>query len=293
MEKRLGLHENEEKDLQYRRPPARVSSLRSKPSEPKTPWISPRDVHRISSGRQTDRTIRPSMLEKKPEALSSSPSPPLSPSLEPGPDAKGARAELPDSPDDSSPIPTPKPRKSPIRRSRLDSDTPLRESADSSLPQLPQSPPPSSPKPLESPQTSMSSSLKDHRPGSKPPLPPKPRLSSTEKPFARRSDLLNHAEERTAPPDSPPAIRRLVAPTEPPPPPPPSCNLPESQIPNRHDAAPPAPHSIVPPDSLSAAPITKDTETPDLDPPSPGQQQKPLELSDGLPEPEVQTVLFI
>ncbi|XP_030614955.1 spectrin beta chain, non-erythrocytic 5 [Archocentrus centrarchus] len=296
-EKSLGLHGNEEKDLQYRRPPARVSSLRSKPSEPKTPRISPRDVHRVSSGRQTDRTVRPSMLEKKTEALTSSPSPPLSPSLEPGLDSKrliskNAQIESSDSPpDDSSPIPTVKPRRSQIRHSHPDCDTPLRDSADSSSPQPPQSPPPLSPKPLESPQTSMSSSPKEPRSSSKPPLAPKPRISSTEQAFARRSDPLNHAEKPPAPPASPPAIRRLVAPTEPPPPPPPveeRCNLPESPMPSQHDAAPRTAHDIMPPDSLTAAPITReDTETPDLAPPSPGQRQKTSDLSEGQPEPEV------
>uniref|UniRef100_I3J096 Spectrin, beta, non-erythrocytic 5 n=1 Tax=Oreochromis niloticus TaxID=8128 RepID=I3J096_ORENI len=275
------------KAVKYRRPPARVSSLRSKPSEPKTPRISSRDVNRASSGRQKDRTIRPSVLEKKAETVSSSPSPPLSPPLGPGSGSKiSKKVELADSSDESdesSPSPTVNTGRRRIKNSHLNSDTPLGESADSSSPPPPQF-----------------HSLKETRPRSKPPVAPKPRISFSEQAFDRRSDSPNHPEKPTTPPNSPSAIRRLVAPTEPPPPPPVKerCIRPKSPTSRQPDVpgspAPPAAHDITPPNAPTAAPITKeDNESPDLVPPSPRPRQKSLDLAEGQPEPEVQTVLFI
>lgn len=253
-ENRLGLHGNEEKDLQYRQPPARVSSLRSKPSELKTPRISSRDVHGASSGRQTDRTIRPSVLEKKAEAVSSSPSPLLSPPLGPGSDSKISKkvesADSSDESDESSPSPTVNAGRRQIKNSHLNSNTPLGESADSSS-----QPPP------------QSHSQKETRPRSKPPVAPKPRISFSEQAFGRRSDSPNHPEKPTTPPNSPSAIRRLVAPTELPPPPPVKerCIRPKSPTSRQPDVpgspAPPAADHITPPNAPTAAPITKEDKT--------------------------------
>ncbi|XP_039992754.1 spectrin beta chain, non-erythrocytic 5 isoform X2 [Xiphias gladius] len=310
-EKRLGLHGNEDKDLQDRRAPGRVSSLRRQPSDPKTPWISSsRDiVRRVSSGRQADRTIR----------LSISASPPPSPSLHREPDSrsrmianKAQKESPPASPGSSLTV---KPWRSQTRHSNIIPDIPLRGSSDSSSPKQPQSPPPSSPKPTLFPQTSVSSSSKgppedDCRPRSKPPLAPKPRISSTERTFGRRSEPLNQSEKPPTPPDSPPLIRQLVASAETPPQPvaerqtPPESPTPsmrkglnvlESPISEQPDPpdspAPPADKQVKPPVSPAAEPITVgDIDSPDPAPttrelpPSPLQRQKMLE---DLPEEQL------
>ncbi|XP_044022541.1 spectrin beta chain, non-erythrocytic 5 isoform X2 [Siniperca chuatsi] len=240
-EKRLGLHGNEDMDPEDRKPPARVSSLRSKPWDPKTPWVSSsRDiVRRVSSGR-TDRTIRSSRLDKKTDStqvgtgLTTSASTPPSPSLHPdlkrrfSSTRKAQKWEVEDEanspPVGPSSSPTLKPGRRRTSHSNVTPGTPLRASTDSSSPKRPESPPPSSPKPPVSPQTSVSSSSKetpeeDCRPRYKPPLAPKPRISSTERTFGRRSEPPNQPEKPATPPDSPPLIRELVAPTELPPPP--------------------------------------------------------------------------
>ncbi|XP_056249803.1 spectrin beta chain, non-erythrocytic 5 [Seriola aureovittata] len=306
-EKRLGLHGDE--DLQDRRPPARVSSLRSKPSDPKTPRVSSsRDaVRRVGNGLQTERPIRPSMRDRKTDRLSFSVSPPPSPSLQPEPDSprrvsvnKKAEEESAHGPPAS---PTVKPQRSPTRDSNFNPDAPLRAPNNDSSPKRPQSPPPSSPKPSPPPQTSSSSSKgppeEDRRPRSKPPLAPKPRISSAEQTFGRRSEPPNQSEKPATPPDSPPLVRRLVAPTEPPPPPaaerrtPPESPTPsmrkrlndlESQPDVPDSAAPPTDKQVTPPDSPTAEPITvEDSDSPDLDPPtkeqpaSPAQRPKQLE----------------
>ncbi|XP_023280049.1 spectrin beta chain, non-erythrocytic 2-like [Seriola lalandi dorsalis] len=310
-EKRLGLHGDE--DLQDRRPPARVSSLRSKPSDPKTPRVSSsRDaVRRVGNGLQTERPIRPSMRDRKTDRLSFSVSPPPSPSLQPEPDSprrvsvnKKAEEESAHGPPAS---PTVKPQRSPTRDSNFNPDAPLRAPNNDSSPKHPQSPPPSSPKPSPPPQTSSSSSKgppeEDRRPRSKPPLAPKPRISSAEQTFGRRSEPPNQSEKPATPPDSPPLVRRLVAPTEPPPPPaaerrtPPESPTPsmrkrlndlESQPDVPDSAAPPTDKQVTPPDSPTAEPITvEDSDSPDLDPPTKEQPaspaQRPKQLED-LPE---------
>ncbi|KAK1893841.1 Spectrin beta chain non-erythrocytic 5 [Dissostichus eleginoides] len=75
-EKRL--YGNESTDLEDRKPAARVSSLRSKPSDPKTPRTSRDIVRRVSSGRKTDRNIRSPVQDKK-TSVKTSASPPPSP----------------------------------------------------------------------------------------------------------------------------------------------------------------------------------------------------------------------
>uniref|UniRef100_A0A3B4GB01 Spectrin beta chain, non-erythrocytic 5-like n=1 Tax=Pundamilia nyererei TaxID=303518 RepID=A0A3B4GB01_9CICH len=210
-----------------------------------TPRISSRDVHGASSGRQTDRTIRPSVLEKKAEAVSSSPSPLLSPPLGPGSDSKiikkAESADSSDESDESSPSPTVNAGRRQIKNSHLNSNTPLGESADSSS-----QPPP------------QSHSLKETRPRSKPPVAPKPRISFSEQAFGCRSDSPNLPEKPTTPPNSPSAIRQLVAPTEPPPPPPVKERRirPKSPTSRQPDVpgspAPPAADHITPPNAPTA-----------------------------------------
>ncbi|KAG7215088.1 hypothetical protein INR49_011666 [Caranx melampygus] len=273
-EKRLGLHGDEDKDLQNRRPPARVSSLRSKPSDPKTLQIpSSRDtVRRDSSGRKTDRVTR------KTDGLTSSTS--LSPSLCPEPEPG------------EDPVP--------VRRLKKNQLTVLLASGTSS-PEPPQSPPPSSSKP--SPPSSSSSSseaspVEERRTRSKPPLAPKPRISSTKQVFGRQSEPLSQSEKPATPPDSPPPIRHPVAPTEPPPPPiAQRRTLRETPTPsirqrfsssnnNSLDSQPDVPDSLAPPtDQQPAEPITtQDTDSPDLEPPPTREQQDPPEEP---PTPEV------
>ncbi|KAI4798393.1 hypothetical protein KUCAC02_022079, partial [Chaenocephalus aceratus] len=75
-EKRL--YANESTDLEDRKPAARVSSLRSKPSDPKTPRPSRDIVRRVSSGTRTDRNIRSPVQDKK-TSVKTSASPPPSP----------------------------------------------------------------------------------------------------------------------------------------------------------------------------------------------------------------------
>ncbi|XP_028251320.1 spectrin beta chain, non-erythrocytic 5 [Parambassis ranga] len=253
-ERRLGLHGAEETDLQYRRPPARVSSLRSKPAEPRTPRISStRDiVRRVSSG----RTVRPSLLDKKTDGLTVSAGLPPSPSIS----------------QDSSNSPPVSPSLSVkawrTRHSNLNPDAPLTESAYSSPPPSP-SYPPSAHTPPENP-----------RPRSKPPLAPKPTISPTERTFRPHPEL----EKPTTPPDSPPPIRRLVPPTEPPPPPPPVREI-HTRAVQPDDPDSPSPP---PPDSpLAAAPITEeDAKSPDHASPSPPEQQK-FDLAEQDPAHEV------
>uniref|UniRef100_A0A4W6DIZ9 Spectrin beta, non-erythrocytic 5 n=1 Tax=Lates calcarifer TaxID=8187 RepID=A0A4W6DIZ9_LATCA len=279
--------------FQDRRPPARVSSLRSKPSDPKTPWISSsRDnVRRVSSSRQTDRAIRPSVLDKKTDGLTTSASPPPSPALHPDPDSrrqstvnKKAQEDSASPPSSSSSSPTVKPWRSQTRHSNINPDAPLRASTDFSSPKRPPSPPPS-PKLSLSPQTSVSLSSEQppeevHPPRTKPPLAPKPRISSTEWMFRRHSEPLKPA----TPPDSPPLIRQLVASTEPPPRPvagrqtPPespapsmrkqlsSLESPISEQPDLPDSpAPPTDKQVTPPDCPTVKPITaENTDAPGL-----------------------------
>ncbi|XP_029317025.1 LOW QUALITY PROTEIN: spectrin beta chain, non-erythrocytic 5 [Cottoperca gobio] len=275
------LHGNENTDLQDRKPPARVLSLRRKPSDPKTPWTSSsRDiVRRISSGGKTDRTIRSPILDKQ-TSVTTSASPPPSPSLHPDSDTRrhfGTIRNKQEVEEDAnsppaSPIssPTVNPWRSRSSHSNVTSATPLRASPDSSSLRRPQSPPPSPP------QTSVSSSSpeKDLPPRSKPPLATKPRISSTEQTFGRHPDprtdwrsLLHHE-----PPPPPVAQRRFP---------------PDSTRKELHNEPDPPAEQVTPTDSPTAAPITeKDAESAapitEKDAESPPQQRK---LED-LPEDE-------
>ncbi|XP_027134554.1 spectrin beta chain, non-erythrocytic 5 [Larimichthys crocea] len=304
-EKRLGLRGNENLDSEDRRPPARVTSLRRKPSDLKTPrTTSSRGVSRVSSGRMTDRTIRTTMLDRKTSLTTPAGTPP-SPSVHPDTDSSSSTKpqKWEEEEETSSPPASPSPSstvtswRSRISRSDLTPGSPLKASTDSSSPERPQSPPTSSPKPPPSPKTSISSSSeetleKEPRPRSKPPLAPKPRIFSTEPMSRRRSEPPSQPEKPTTPPDSPPLIRKLVAPTEPqpsplveasPPPesPPPSTkedlhNL-ESPI-SQRPPSPPAARQVTPPGSPTAAPITEeDFKSADHAPPTKELPPSPLQ----------------
>ncbi|XP_078145742.1 spectrin beta chain, non-erythrocytic 5 [Centroberyx gerrardi] len=81
-EKRLGLHGNDDKETQDRKPPARVSSLKRKPSDPKAPLLtSPSSraiVRRVSSGRRPN-SGRKRVVKWDNEEEGDATSPPLSP----------------------------------------------------------------------------------------------------------------------------------------------------------------------------------------------------------------------
>ncbi|XP_020497621.2 spectrin beta chain, non-erythrocytic 5 [Labrus bergylta] len=268
-EKRLNLVGKENVESEDRKLPARVSSLRRKPSDPKPSKISsPRDiVRRVSSS----RTVMPSVLDRKTSlttSASSTPSPSLLSDSRRSFSASRKSVEAEDESSSSSESPS----SSPTLKSRRGQIS----RSESSSKARPESPPP---KPPSSPHTSVSSPEEEPRPRprSKPPLAPKPRLSSTEQTIER------HSENLTTPPKSPPPIRALVAPTEPPPPPPPVAHR-SSPPPTRkylHDLPevpdpPPAATDVTPPESPPAAPAYLAPPTRAL-PPSPPQRQRELE----------------
>ncbi|KAG7510030.1 spectrin beta chain, non-erythrocytic 5 [Solea senegalensis] len=131
---------------------------------------------------------------------------------------------------------------------------------------------------------------------SKPPLAPKPRISSTRRRFRRRYDPANQSEK---PPDSPPPIRRLVPPTDPPPPPvaPPSVrkrlsnvDLPACE--QLASTAPPTDEQVT-----SAEPMRTDrVDPPDVSPPTrmfpptPARRRRLEDLREELPAAEVTAV---
>ncbi|XP_068456287.1 spectrin beta chain, non-erythrocytic 5 [Clinocottus analis] len=287
-EKRL----NGSSDLQDRKPPARVLSLRSKPADPKTAAVSSsstvsssssstvsssssssRDVvHRLSGGRRTDRDLR-SPVGKSSVTTSTSPTLHLLSRRHVGTgrekweeeeeekeekeeeeeDEEEEEEEDEDEEEEDADAP---PAASPGSSPTL--GAPLRASPDSSSPERPPSPPPSS-------ASSSSPEKEDRRPESKPPLAPKPGISS---PPA--------APPHSAPPTEPPAPPHLP----PPPPPPPVAERPSSPPESPPPAARPELHDepAPPPDPEAAAPITEE-ETPsaDLAPPASLQRTRKLE----------------
>ncbi|XP_070699072.1 spectrin beta chain, non-erythrocytic 5 [Pempheris klunzingeri] len=253
-EKRLGLHGNESPDPEDRKPPARVSSLRRKPSDPKPPRTSSfRDIDRRVSGGRTDRNIRPSAPDGKTSTTTS-----------------------------AGPPPSPSPRLD----FRGTSPPPPGASPGSSSPEGSPSSPPSSPKPLP-PSSILSPSEEDRGPRSKPPLAPKPRIPAAERKLRRRSEPPSQPEKLSTPPDSPPPIRELTAPTEPPPSPSatPSSRDEPDDLPD--SPAPPAATQVTPPDS-PAAPITEeDTRSADL---TPRKLEDVPEEEPSPPSPEVTPV---
>ncbi|XP_036927334.1 spectrin beta chain, non-erythrocytic 5 isoform X2 [Acanthopagrus latus] len=240
-EKRLGLHGHEDLDLEDRKPPARVSSLRRKPSDPTGPRISSsRDlIHRLS-GRRPDRTIRSSTLDKKTSLTDSAGTPP-SLSLHLDSDSRNcfsgsrkserreAGEEALSPPDGPRSGPAAKPRRSRTSHSDGTLDGPLR-SPDSTSSRRPQSPPPSPkrsssaqtssssdeapegdhhPEPPSSPLTSVSSSSKqtpeeDRGPTSVPPSSPKPPSSPPSSISSSSKDTLDKKRRpRSKPPLAP------------------------------------------------------------------------------------------
>uniref|UniRef100_A0A8C9YZ58 Spectrin, beta, non-erythrocytic 5 n=1 Tax=Sander lucioperca TaxID=283035 RepID=A0A8C9YZ58_SANLU len=298
----------QQKKTQERKPPTRISSLRSKPLDPKTPRTSSSSskdiVRRVSSGRKTDRPIRSSLWDKKTSA-----SPPKSPSLHTASDSSWKRREAgedadspPASPDASPTLPSHR-----SRHSNLTPGSPLRTSpppaachtsVSSSPPeedQRPKSKPPLAPKPkISSPQTSISSLSLEDDPSSKSILAPQPRISSNV-----RSEPPNQTEKAATPPRSPRPIRELVAPTDARPPPVAErCFFtPESQpySPGKELDSEPDPPGSTPPDSPTAAPITEqDTESADLAPPmrEPTLTPPPQRKLEDLPEEERSTEML-
>ncbi|XP_068608001.1 spectrin beta chain, non-erythrocytic 5 [Brachionichthys hirsutus] len=197
-EKRLGLHQKNNMDPEEGTAPARVSSLRRKLSNPKTRWsaVSGGTINGVNSGRTIDGTARSNMAEKKIILSPSAPDPPR-PSSRPSTFDFDLRRSFspPASPASSLTI-----RHGRSRTSNSDMTCIM----PSALPK-----PPSRPRDSV-PPASKETPAEDHRPRSKPPLPPKPRAERT---FRR------HLERPTTPPVSPPRIRALAAPTVPPPPP--------------------------------------------------------------------------
>lgn len=143
-EKRLELSKTQNTE----RRPTRVSSLRRKPSDPKTSWSS------ISRGAGHQQSLEPSIRPSAGLRGSEEPrrtSPPLSSSTD------GTRRPL-----------RSRPRQQPQDTQTSQSpSSPVRRSPDSSTLKPPHSPPP--PAPEETPE-------EVRRPKSKPPLPPKPRI---------------------------------------------------------------------------------------------------------------------
>ncbi|XP_038585015.1 spectrin beta chain, non-erythrocytic 5 isoform X1 [Micropterus salmoides] len=299
-EKRLGLNGNENIDPEDRKPSARVSSLRSKQSDQKTPRISSsrNSIRQVSTGRATDRTSRSPVPDEETDStsLTTSASTPPSPSLHPdlreclSSSRKAQKWEveeeansLPVSPSSSTTV---NPWKHRTSHSNMMPGTPLRAFDEPSSPKCPEVSPPSSPKPPSSTQTSVSSSSKetpneDCRHRSKPPLAPKPRISSTGRVFGRHVEPPNQPEKPTIPPDSPPLIRELH-----------NLESPISKQPDLPDfLIPPSAEEVTPPDSPTAAAIREEgTESADLVPPTrelppstPRQQRRLEDLPDEEP----------
>ncbi|XP_008275361.1 spectrin beta chain, non-erythrocytic 5 [Stegastes partitus] len=282
-EKRLGLRGHEEKDLQYRRPPARVSSLRRKPSDPKTPRISRDIVRRLSIGRPTDRTLRlKTDVVSPPQSSSVRPSassPPDSPSSSPTVVSWRNRTRSSSSPEppQSSPL-SPKTSSSPV------------EPRPRSKP--PQSPPPQSPPPSPKSSSSSSSSPKVFHPRSKPPqssplspttssspVEPRPRSKPPQSPplSPKTSSSPIEPHPRSKPPQSPPASPKSssssssspteLRPRSKPPQSPPSSPKPPSSA---ESFSPPEPRPrSKPPQSPPSSPKP---------PPSPQPSSSPAEL---------------
>ncbi|XP_022067652.2 spectrin beta chain, non-erythrocytic 5 isoform X2 [Acanthochromis polyacanthus] len=240
-EKRLGLHGPEDRDLHYRRPPARVSSLRRKPSEPKTSRTSRDVVRRLSIGRPTDRTLR-----QKTDVIS-----PQGPSVHPAASA-------------SSPPGRPNVVVAHRIRNRRSSSSSSSES--SSLEELQ-----SSPRPPQSPSSPKTSSPVEPHPRSRPPQslppkppsspktsssPPEPRLRS-KSPSSHKSSS-SHVKPRSRPPQS--------LPPKPPSSPKSSSSSPEPLLRSENPSSP-----------KSSSPVKPCSRSPQSPPPSPETSSSPQE----------------
>lgn len=151
-----------------------------------------------------------------------------------------------------------------------------------------------------------------HQTRVKPPITPKPRLSSKQQKLGHSSEPPVQSENPVLLLDSPPLIRKLVAPTEPPPPPvaerrtPPESPLPflRKQLPNTESQTsmskehPDLPDSlaaptlklVTPPDFPVVAWIREESESPDSTPPMTELPPTPPQIQGQLEDlPEEQT----
>ncbi|KAL6106061.1 sptbn5 [Pungitius sinensis] len=236
-------------ELQDRKTPARVSSLRSKSSAPKTSSTlstsSPRDVVRgVNGGRRTDGSISPSTLNGTISHMTSATSP-----SHPRQDGRGFSTD----------------RKKREAGDAVSPPASPTSSEDSSSPERPPS----------SPQTSLSSSSSPAKDRTKPPLAPKPGISSSDAP----PDFPPPIRELDAPaePPPPPMEERHHPPPDSPPP------VTRAQLhntpPGSEQAPPPAPPT-------AATPITEE-ETGSADPAPSRGRRKSEDAAGGEAPPEV------
>ncbi|XP_029899947.1 spectrin beta chain, non-erythrocytic 5 isoform X2 [Myripristis murdjan] len=233
-EKRLGRHGDDDKEAPDRKPPARVSSLKRKPSDPKAPpapWSPSKPVaRRVSGGRQAARTSRRATADRQAAerterqlatGLTPATSPPPSPSLSAGSRRSSSSSsrrrfvKWENEEEGEAPGPAGKSWRSQTQPSNPESKPPV--SPRPSFFSLSSSKPP--PSPSASPELDRPATAKPPKP-----LAPKPRISLKEQNVGRPTEPApsqpsNPPQAPSSPPDSPPPIRKLVAPTEPPPPP--------------------------------------------------------------------------
>uniref|UniRef100_A0A667YRF9 Spectrin, beta, non-erythrocytic 5 n=1 Tax=Myripristis murdjan TaxID=586833 RepID=A0A667YRF9_9TELE len=232
--KRLGRHGDDDKEAPDRKPPARVSSLKRKPSDPKAPpapWSPSKPVaRRVSGGRQAARTSRRATADRQAAerterqlatGLTPATSPPPSPSLSAGSRRSSSSSsrrrfvKWENEEEGEAPGPAGKSWRSQTQPSNPESKPPV--SPRPSFFSLSSSKPP--PSPSASPELDRPATAKPPKP-----LAPKPRISLKEQNVGRPTEPApsqpsNPPQAPSSPPDSPPPIRKLVAPTEPPPPP--------------------------------------------------------------------------
>ncbi|XP_076022140.1 spectrin beta chain, non-erythrocytic 5 [Genypterus blacodes] len=273
-EKRLGLLRNDDKEFLDRKPPARVSSLKKKPSDLKTLQISSSraNVRQVSSGRQTDRNFRQVMKDKKTDRMNSGFTSFTSPPASPESDCSRS-----------------------VSASKKAYTWNTEEEVEAvNLPFTPSSkhaefPPPCSftsprsPTPSSSSYRVLNEDPHLHQTSVKPPIAPKPRLSSKQQQLGHSYEDPVQSEDPVFLPDSPPIIKKLVAPTEPPPSPvaerrtPSELPLPSfrKQIPNSESQtsmskehpdipdspASPALKSVISPDSPVVASVREESES--------------------------------
>uniref|UniRef100_A0A3P8T408 Spectrin, beta, non-erythrocytic 5 n=1 Tax=Amphiprion percula TaxID=161767 RepID=A0A3P8T408_AMPPE len=304
-EKRLGLHGPEDKDLHYRRPPARVSSLRRKPSR------TSRDVvRRLSIGRPTDQTLRQKtdVITVSPAASASSP--PGRPNVVVAHRMRTRCSSSSSSPESSSsssleelrsssrppqsPPSSPKASSSPPEP-RLGSKSPSFPKISSSVEPRPRSRPPQSlpPKPPSSPKTSSTPPEPrfKSRPAQSPPSspkttssPPEPRFrsKSPSSPKSSSSPVKLQSRSPQSPPSSPKATS---SPPEPrlrsrPPQSPPSSPKNSSSVEPHPRSRPPQslpPKSPSSPKS-SSSPVKLQSRSPQSPPPSSKASSSPPAL---------------
>ncbi|XP_054861726.1 spectrin beta chain, non-erythrocytic 5 isoform X3 [Amphiprion ocellaris] len=248
-EKRLGLHGPEDKDLHYRRPPARVSSLRRKPSR------TSRDVvRRLSISRPTDQTLRQKtdVITVSPAASASSP--PGRPNVVVAHRMRTRCSSSSSSPESSS-------------------SSSLEELRSSSRP--PQSPPP---KPPSSPKTSSTPPEPrfKSRPAQSPPSSPKTTSSPPEPRFRSKSPSSPKSS-------SSPVKLQSRSPQSPPSSPKATSSPPETRLRSRPPQSPPS----SPKNSSSVEPHPRSRppqSLPPKSPSSPKSSSSPVKLQSRSPQ---------